>query len=101
MKKSKNPRAKRGMLKEALADLSNEISNINKNKKMLNDQIKNADKSLESFRKFETKLQQKIANLLEREALLKERKKKISLDEERLTDKLSKIQRIKSELDEI
>ncbi|MEK6897748.1 MAG: hypothetical protein AABX28_00135 [Nanoarchaeota archaeon] len=100
-KKKSDTIIKKSLIKEALGDINSEILNINKEKKNLNDQIQNADKNLENFRNFEKRLQQKIAALLEREAILKENKKAISLKEDRLADKLSKIQKIKSELGEV
>ena len=91
----------KGMIREALTDLSKEISNINKQKRKLNDQTKSGDKTLETYREFEKQLQQKIAKLTEREAFLRDKRKKISLKEEILTEKLSKVEKIKSELNEI
>lgn len=101
MQKKEGMVVKKSLIKEALGDINREILNISKEKKSLNDQIQNADKNLENFRNFEKRLQQKIAALLEREAILKEKKKAISLKEEKLADKLSKIERIKLELGEV
>ncbi|MFH1325239.1 MAG: hypothetical protein ABIH49_00515 [archaeon] len=98
---AKTKKGKKGMIREALLDLNREIANINKEKKRLGDQIKNSDKSLRNFMAFEKELQKRIAALLEREAALKEKKKNIGMREERLSDKLSKVQKIKSELDDI
>ena len=91
----------KSMIREALTDLSKEISNINKQKRKLNDQMKSGDKTLDTYREFEKQLQQRIAKLMEREAFLREKRKKISLKEEILTDKLSKVEKIKSELNQI
>lgn len=100
-KPSTSKKRERGMIQEALADLSNEISRINSEKRRLNDQIVNADKNLKNSMEIERKLQQRIAQLAESEALLKQKKREISLKEEALADKLSRIRKIKVELDEI
>ena len=94
-------KSKRGMIREALRDLNREILIIRKQKIDLNNQIRGADKNLDNFIAIEKSLQKKIAELGNKEASLKERKKKIFQNEERLMDRLSKIQKIKSELDEI
>ena len=94
-------KAKRGMLKEAVSDLNKEISSIGKEKKLLNAQINNADRDLKNFKSFQAKLQKKIELLAKREDTLKEKRKQISDNEKRLSNKLSKIQKIKSELSEV
>ena len=43
----------------------------------------------------------KVRELVEREAFLRDKRKKISLKEEILTEKLSKVEKIKSELNEV
>ena len=91
----------KSMIKEALADINKEILNINREKRNLNKQIKGVDTDLGTSRKFERDLQQKIAKLLEKEAFLKEKKKGISQKEENLGDKLSKIEKIKFELNDL
>ena len=48
-----------------------------------------------------TKDKHRMQKLMEKEAILKEKKKKISQDEEGLSDKLSKIEKIKSELNDV
>ena len=100
-KKAVESQNKKGLLKEAIEDINREINNINKEKKQLNDQIKDADKNLENYRQFEKELQQRIAKLLEREAFLKDKKKRVAIDEDRLSDRLSKVRKIRSELDDV
>ena len=100
-KKAAESASKKGLLKEAIEDINREINNINKEKKQLNDQIKDADKNLENYRQFEKELQQRIAKLLEREAFLKDKKKRVAVDEDRLSDRLSKVRKIRSELDDV
>jgi prefoldin subunit 5 len=92
---------KKNDLREAIEDVDKEIAGINKERKKLNEEGGKTDKSLEDYRQFERRLQQKIAKLLEREAALKEKRKGISVEEEKLSERLSKIRRVKTELDEI
>ena len=100
-KKETNTEKKKNILGDAIADINREIANIAVQKKKLNEQIGNADKGLELSRAAERKLQQKIARLLEQEASLREKKKEISMEEEKLSEKMSKIQKVKFELTEL
>ncbi len=101
MKKEINSSPKKNLVKEAEADIDKEINSINSEKKSLNEEIKNTDKTLEDYRQYEKQLQQRIAKLLEREAVFKEKRKNDSAKDEQLSEKLSKIKRIKAELDEV
>ncbi len=96
-----SPKMNQGMLKEAIDDINREIARINLQKRKLNQQISDADSGLELSRRAEKRLQDKIADLLEKEASLKEKKKRITVDEESLSDKLLKIQKIRSELNDV
>jgi len=93
--------SKKGIIKEALGDLNREISNISKEKNKLKAQIKNADKNLQGFIGSEKELQYKIAQLIEKEASLKEERREMALREDVLSEKLSKIRRVKAELDSL
>jgi len=96
-----SPEMQKGILKEAMADINKEIARINIQKRKLNQQILDADSGLELSRRAERRLQERIAELLEKEASLKEKKKKVTQSEETLSDKLLKIQKIKSELSDV
>ena len=97
----KSSTSKQNMVSEALGDLEREIKTLNSEKKKLADHINKIDLNLESSREKERELQEKIARLAEKEANLKQKKKKISSDTEELADRLSKIEKIKSELGDI
>ncbi|MFA4952832.1 MAG: hypothetical protein WC584_01265 [Candidatus Pacearchaeota archaeon] len=90
-----------GMLREALVDINREILELNRQKKAIGFEIRNIDKSLSNSRETEKSLQQKIAKLIEREASFKSIKEQIVQKQEKLTDKLSKVQKIKFELGEV
>ncbi len=98
---SKQKPVKKSMIKEALADIDKEILNINLEKKNIDKQIKGVDTDLDTSREFEKNLQQKIANLLGEEASLKEKRKRISQGGDKLADKLSKIEKVKFELNDL
>lgn len=76
-----------GMLNSALNDLNREIANLNKLKV--------------SYKKKEQELKLKVSQLIKTEATLKIRGKDIERKSERLTNRLSKIKKIKFELSEI
>ena len=76
-KKISNKKVDDNILKEALSDINKEISILNKGKKELNKQIRNLDINMDNSRQIEKKLQEKIARLIEKEATLKEKSKKI------------------------
>ena len=61
----------------------------------------NIDVNVKNAQEIEKTLQQKIARLIEKEARLTEQKKKIQVKTDRLTDQLSKIKKIKSEMSEV
>ena len=100
-KKNKSVSEKKGMIKEAISDIDREIVNINKQKTRLNQQIKSSDKTLMDYRQFEENLQKRIAKLIQREASLRDKKKGVIAKEEKLSERLSKVKKIKSELDDV
>ncbi len=91
--------SKKDMIKEAVDDINKEIANMKLQKKKLNQQISLLDKGLENSRESERELQKKITELIRKETLLKEEKKRISQDQGKLAEKLLRIQKIKTELD--
>ena len=99
--KQKKVNPKRSLLQEAILDIDRELSRLSKEKGSLKRQISGIDMSVETARSLEKKLQERIAKLLEKEAALTEKKKKTQTKTDRLSDKLSKIQKIKSEMSDI
>jgi len=91
----------KNLIKEALLDINKEIDNINKDKRNLTRKISTSDISIEKAREAQRMLQERIANLLAREAAMKEKTSKLSTKEGKLSDRLAKIEKIKSELDGI
>jgi chromosome segregation ATPase len=102
MKKVSKPKnVQKNMIKEALADINREILNISLEKKKLNKQIKGVDTDLDKSIGFEKNLQQEIAKLVEKEASLKEKKKRVFQEGDKLVDRLSKIEKVKFELNDL
>ena len=91
-------KAKKSMIKEALLDINQEISNIIKDRKNLDKQISSSSISIDKAREAQKALQEKIASLLAREASMKEKNSRLAGKENLLGDRLAKIERIKSEL---
>ena len=96
--KKKPTKVKRSMIGEALLDINQEISNITKDRKKLEKQISTSSISIDKAREAQKALQEKIADLLSREASLKEKNARLGTKENQLGDRLAKIEKVKSEL---
>jgi len=91
-------KVQKSMIKEALLDINQEISNIIKDRKNLEKQISSSSLSIDKAREAQKQLQEKIAKLLSKEAALKEKNSRLAGKESQLGDRLAKIEKIKSEL---
>lgn len=101
MKKEKGVVDKKSLLREAIVDIDRELARLNKEKGSLRRQIGSIDSEVGSSQELEKKLQEKIAVLLKREAALSEKKKGTQVKIDRLSDKLGKIKKIKSEMNDV
>jgi len=92
---------KKSLLKEANAEIDKELRRLSEERDAFKKEINGIDSSVGNAQELERKLQERIAALLEEEAKLTEKKKNIQVKTERLADKLIKIEKIKSEMDDI
>lgn len=85
----------------AMRDLELEINRLSKEKTVSKKELDETTSAVNIDRKKERELQEKIARLIEKEAMLNEKKKKIQVKVDRLSDQISKISKIKSEMIDI
>ncbi len=93
--------AKESTLINAIRDLENEIKRLSKQKSTLYSSIQNISGSMKNARKLEQDYQEKIARLVEEEAKLHAKKENLRTQLEKVSDKLGKISKIKSEMSDV
>jgi len=104
MKKGKNKSRSDGntsALSSAIKDLQSEIAKLNKEKTDLKRNLDSTSSAIDVDREKERELQQRIANLLEREAELNKKKKNLQTKIDKVSDKANKISKIKAEMADI
>lgn len=89
------------LVKEAISDLDREIGRIRKEKNSLNSELKRIEKDLGSTQILGKKLQEKIAELENNELVLMDKKKKLKQKNDSLGERLTKVETIKEQLDEV
>ena len=92
---------KKSILSEALKDINSEIRNLSGSKTFLKKDLKGVLGSIGGDRKKERELQQRIARLIEKEAKLNQRKKLLQTKIDRVSDKMNKISKIRSEMSDL
>lgn len=88
-------------LSGAIRDLQSEIRNLGREKSELKNTIQRTTSSIDLDREQEKLLQQKIAKLIEKEAVLNKKKKNLQTKIDRVSDKMNKISKIRSEMSDI
>lgn len=89
------------MLKEALLDLDKELSSLSGEKSTLEKNIHKLDFDVVQAREMEKELQRKISDLLEKEAVMTEKKKNVQTRMDRIADKLGKVKKIREDLENL
>ena len=102
----KNRGAKKGLkansaLSGAISDLGEEIKKALKEKAALKKTLETVTGAMTVDRTKEKELQEKIARLIEKEASLNARKKKLESDIDRVSEKINKVSKIKAEMKDI
>lgn len=92
---------KNSALSGAIKDLEKEIQSALKEKTTLKKTLENVAGAINIDRTKEKELQEKIARLMEKEASLNARKKKLESQIDTVSDKISKITKIESEMKDI
>ena len=88
-------------LSGVILDLQLEIKNLSKERSGMKKSLMDVTSSIEVDHDLENELRQKIANLVEKEAKLLKKKKKLEVDFDSASDKLNKISKISSEMKDI
>ncbi len=91
----------KSVLFEAIKDLEYQINNLSKERGELKKSLNKVSSAINIDRKLEKQLQHKIANLVEKEAELNQQKKNLQTKIEKISDSLSKISKIKSEMADV
>lgn len=100
-KKRVSTSGKKSSLSSAIRELESEIKNLNREKSDLKRDSRKTAGSLQSSRNQERALQQKIAQIIEKQARLNQRKKNLQVKIDRDADKINKISKIKAEISDI
>jgi len=105
MKKRVKARAKaktvKSPLSSALKDLEFEMRKLNSEKSDFKDALSRVSSSLNANHNLERDLQKKIARIIEKEAKLNRKRKALTSRIDKISDQLSKISKIKSEMSDI
>lgn len=88
-------------LSGAIRDLETEISSLGKERDSLKRSIETTSSNISQNRQKELALQKVLANLAEKEARLQEHKKELQSKSDKVSDKLGKISKIKSEMKDL
>lgn len=94
-------KVKKSPLSGAIKDLGSEIRSLSKERIVLKANLKSVSSSLDGDHDKERELQKKIARLIEKEASLNKKKKTLQAEVDRVSDKVNKISKIKSEMSDI
>jgi len=88
-------------LSSAIKDLENEIKSLSKERDSLRKSIERTSSNISESRKKELELQRILASLTEKEAKLQGHRKALLTKSDKVSDKLSKMSKIKSEMKDI
>ncbi|MBW2985610.1 hypothetical protein KY313_03065 [Candidatus Woesearchaeota archaeon] len=97
------PKEKKGnvVLKDALSDLEEELSNLRKQKTGLSKQLKKTGSNIVGTQAEEEKLRNQIARLVAKEGILGRKRNRLKEKLDDTTEKISKVKHIKEELSEV
>ena len=101
VKKSSGKTKGKDVLSGAIKDLESEIKRLNKDKLSLKKELGNVSSKIDLDRTAQKNFQQKIANLIEKESRLNQRKKNIQTKIDKVSDQMGKISKIKLEMSDI
>ncbi len=99
--KRQNSSKKSFALSGAIKDLNEEIQKASREKSALKKNLENISGAINVDRSKEKELQERIAKLIQREASLNERKKKLESDIDRVSEKINKVSKIRAEMKDI
>ena len=91
----------KSVLSGAIKDLEAEVSSLVKEMDFLKKSIEKTSSNISQNRQNELALQKVLANLAEKEAKLQEHKKELLSKSDKVSDKLSRISKIKSEMEDL
>jgi phage shock protein A len=91
----------KSVLSGAIKDLENEIKSLGKDKASIRKSIDKLSLGISESRKKELLLQKSLATIHEKEAKLIERKKSLESKSDKVSDKLGKMSKIRSEMKDI
>ena len=100
-KRASNKKDKGSVLTGAIKDLEVEIRKLGKEKSALKQELNEVSSSIEVDRDREKELQRKIAQLIEKEAKFNDKRKHLQMKIDDVSDKITKISKIKSEMSDI
>ena len=89
------------LLSTALKDLEIQIKALKRDRDKLRNDLKRVSSAIDVDRGLEKELEQKIASLVEKEARLSEKRKKITTDIDFVSERLGKVSKIKSEMADV
>jgi len=84
-----------------MGDLSSELRKLMGEKSSFKEALHRVSASLDSGHNEERELQRKIARVIEKEAKLNKKRKVLAMRIDRISDRLNKISKIKSEMSDI
>lgn len=89
------------LLSTAIKDLDTQLRALKRDKAQLQASLKKVSNSIEVDHSLEKELQEKIASLIQKEAKLTEKKKKIGSDLDRVSERIGKVSKIRSEMSDL
>lgn len=92
---------KKSALAGAVKELDTELSSLSKQRSALKTSIDRTSHTIETDRKHELELQQRISSLAEKEAELAQKKKGLENKSDKVTEKISKMSKIKAEMKDL
>ncbi len=100
-KRVSNKKDKGSALTGAIKDLEAEIKKLGKEKSSLKQELNEVSSAIEVDHDREKELQRKMAQLIEKEAKLNDKRKHLQMNIDDVSDKITKISKIKSEMSDI
>ncbi len=91
---------KKNVLAEAIADLDNKLNELTEEKKSLQNHLSAVENNIEKAHLLETRLRDKLSNIVAKEGRLSEKRKKLDDKLATIKERLIKIGKIKTELAE-
>lgn len=89
------------LLSTAIKDLDTQLKALKRDRTNLQSDLNKVSNAIEVDHTLEKELQEKIASLMEKEAKLTERKKRIAGDLDKVSDRIGKVSKIRSEMSDL